>query len=105
MEGIAKPGGIVMSYETWAHVRKMVAAIPLEPTTFKGIPRQLVPYEVVEAESKASPFALEINERASVVNININMAAFDDASRSAARAALQRALDGFDTPSPKPNGT
>ncbi len=86
MEGIAKPGGIVMSYETWAHAKDMVDATALEPTIFKGIARQVVPYEVAQPSFEKAPG----------VQIAINMDAINEQSRSEARAALQRALDSFD---------
>ncbi len=47
LEGIAEPGGIVMSYETWAHARDLVEATQLAPITFKGIAREVRPYAVV----------------------------------------------------------
>lgn len=44
LETLAPPGGILMSYETWAHCRDMVAAVAIEPTHVKGIAREIVPY-------------------------------------------------------------
>lgn len=103
MEGIAKPGGIVMSYETWAHVKGMVEATALEPTTFKGIARQVIPYEVKQPSGTVSTAMAAINENVPGVRIAINMGAMNAESRNEARAALQRALDSFDDPSPKPS--
>lgn len=47
LEGIAEPGGIVMSYETWAHAKDLVEAKRLAPQHFKGIAREVTPYQVV----------------------------------------------------------
>src|SRR5690606_6171784 len=44
LQAIAEPGGIVMSYETFALVSDAVRARPLPPITVKGISRQIVPY-------------------------------------------------------------
>ena len=46
LQSIAEPGGIVVSYETFALVEDMVEAHPLEPITLKGISREVVPYAV-----------------------------------------------------------
>ena len=43
---IAEPGGIVLSYETYALVRDLVRAHPLPAITMKGISREVVPYAV-----------------------------------------------------------
>lgn len=47
LESIAEPGGIVMSYETYALVQDEVEGRPLEAITLKGISRQVVPYVLV----------------------------------------------------------
>lgn len=49
LESSAPPGGIVMSYETYAHVKDLVEATPKDPMRFKGIPREVIPYEVQRA--------------------------------------------------------
>lgn len=46
LEGIAEPGGIVVSYETYAHVRDQISATALEPVRFKGIARDVIPYRL-----------------------------------------------------------
>ena len=43
LQSIAEPGGIVISYETFALVRDMVAAHALPPITMKGISREIIP--------------------------------------------------------------
>lgn len=44
LQTIAEPGGIVMSYETFALVQDKISAKPLEPITLKGISREIIPY-------------------------------------------------------------
>jgi class 3 adenylate cyclase len=46
LQSIAKPGGIVISYETFALVSDVVAAHTLAPILMKGISREVIPYLV-----------------------------------------------------------
>jgi adenylate cyclase len=46
LQSIAKPGGIVISYETFALVSDVVAAHSLAPILIKGISREVIPYLV-----------------------------------------------------------
>jgi class 3 adenylate cyclase len=55
LEGVAEPGGIVMSYETYAHVRDLIEAEALEPTRFKGIARDITPYRVLRTAKGTAP--------------------------------------------------
>ena len=105
MEGIAKPGGIVMSYETWAHVQDMVTGTALEPTSFKGIAREVVPIELELPDRAIEPTDetdQSISERTPGVNIQIDLKGLDAAGTSAAREALLRALEDLGGPKAKP---
>jgi class 3 adenylate cyclase len=99
LEGIAKPGGIVMSYETWAHVRDLIDAAPLPPTRFKGISREVVPYEVILSETKEDS-GLVLKESVPGLQIFVNLASMDLPARNEARAALRRALEAVDLARP-----
>jgi class 3 adenylate cyclase len=46
LQSIAEPGGIVISYETFALVSDVIAAHSLPPITMKGISREVIPYSV-----------------------------------------------------------
>src|SRR5579863_10338409 len=46
LQSIAEPGGIVISYETFALVRDVITAHSLPPITMKGISREVIPYSV-----------------------------------------------------------
>lgn len=92
LEGIAKPGGIVMSYETWAHVQDLVVAVPLAPTRFKGISREVIPYEVILPDL-ADDAAFVLKENVPGLQIVANLGAMDGSARQEARAALRRVLD------------
>ena len=58
LQTIADPGGIVLSYETYALVRDLVRAQPLPAIQMKGISREVVPYAVeglIGASSRSAP--------------------------------------------------
>jgi adenylate cyclase len=56
LQSIAEPGGIVISYETFALVSDVMTAHALPPITMKGISREVVPYSVDSiADTSADP--------------------------------------------------
>lgn len=89
LEGIAEPGGIVMSYETYAHARDLVDAEPLEPQHFKGISREIVPYRVLRHGSNRGA----ASARAQGDNLVVEMQGLDAATREKITAAVRAALD------------
>ncbi len=46
LQSIAEPGGIVVSYETFALAGDVMAGHSLPPITMKGISREVIPYSV-----------------------------------------------------------
>jgi class 3 adenylate cyclase len=46
LQSIAEPGGIVISYETFALVSGVIVAHQLAPISMKGISREVIPYSV-----------------------------------------------------------
>ena len=90
MESIAEPGGIVMTYETYAHVRDLVVAEAAEPVQFKGVGRQVTPYHAKGAKvaNKLSELRPEIDDSRLVVDLG----ALDDKTRAAVQAAVRGAL-------------
>ncbi len=93
LESIAEPGGIVMSYETYALVQDHVEARALEPITLKGISRQVVPYGVnnifdAEVETK-TPMIAAKTER---LDLKLDLSDVQDAESAEIEAALKSAL-------------
>lgn len=88
LEGIAEPGGIVMSYETYALVQDMVNADPLEPQHFKGISREIIPYRV----QRAQPDKPQASTRIEGENLVVNMQGIDATTRAQIAAAVRAAL-------------
>lgn len=85
LESSAPPGGIVISYETYAHVRDLVEATPKEPMRFKGIPREVIPYEVQKA---ADPGQLDAVRRTGNV-LTIDLDQLDKETRAKIATVLK----------------
>lgn len=96
LQSIAPPGGIVLSYETYAHVRDLVRARPLEAITMKGISRQVVPYEVEGLIGDLAGRAYIISERVPGLELFLDTMAVDDAAAEHAREVLQEAIAALD---------
>ncbi|WP_083099813.1 adenylate/guanylate cyclase domain-containing protein [Pseudophaeobacter leonis] len=90
LESIAEPGGIVLSYETYAHVRDIVEAEPSEPVSFKGIAREIIPYHIkVQAPAADLAEALPGEEGDRLTG---DLGALDETARARLRATIQDAL-------------
>ncbi len=86
LESSAPPGGIVMSYETYAHVRDMVEVRERPAERFKGIQRDVIPYEVVRGGSAA-----ETAIRRDGTRVTIDLAQIDEETRTQLDAFLKGA--------------
>lgn len=87
LEGIAEPGGIVMSYETYALVQDLIDAVPGEPQQFKGIARDVTPYHVVP---KAEPKIMKPAQNDDVLFVDLG--SLNDQARARVRRAIETAL-------------
>lgn len=90
LESIAEPGGIVLSYETYAHVRDIVDATASDPVHFKGIAREIVPYHV-KSLAEASPVSA-IQGVDDDGRLTLDLGALDPSTRDRVRAAIKDAL-------------
>ncbi len=95
LQQIAEPGSIVMSYESFALVRDVVRAHPLPLITMKGISREVVPYAVdgLAGDEKRQHL---ISERATGVEIVVDLEAIDDEFIERTRRLLLSALATLD---------
>jgi class 3 adenylate cyclase len=93
LQSIAEPGGIVMSYETYALVQDRVRARPLEPITLKGISRQVVPY-VIEGIYEGWPAGeADILEKMSKrLHLHVDLTDLEETEGEAIETALEAAL-------------
>jgi class 3 adenylate cyclase len=100
LQSIAEPGHIVVSYETYALVREMVAARKLPPISMKGISHEVIPY-AIEGMLDASGRQTRIFSEHLIgldLDLDPSLVATDDAER--ARAALRDALAALEASKP-----
>lgn len=92
LQSIAEPGGIVMSYETYALVNDMVRAHPMPPIMVKGIRREIVPYafEGLVDELKQRPNV--ISEHGKGVDVFLDLEVMDKVAVERTRRLLQQAI-------------
>ena len=105
LQSIAEPGGIVMSYETFALVSDIVRAHPLPPISVKGISRQIVPYafEGLVEELRQRPNV--ISERSMGVELFLDLDVIDRGAAERTRRLLEEALAAIDTKAKTRPGT
>ncbi|ABD08263.1 adenylate/guanylate cyclase [Rhodopseudomonas palustris HaA2] len=91
LQAIAEPGGIVISYETYALVSDIIAAHTLPSITMKGISREVVPYAVdhLRDGSEASDVVIE---KLPGLEFYLDAAAMNPADSDKVRAVLEQAL-------------
>jgi adenylate cyclase len=93
LQSIAEPGTIVISYETYALVRDIVTARPLEPIQVKGVSREVRPYVVDGVrDEKGMPSAV-FSEHGAGLEFYLDVGMLDEQNVQRARSLLERALD------------
>ncbi|MGP9811784.1 adenylate/guanylate cyclase domain-containing protein [Rhodopseudomonas sp. NSM] len=95
LQAIAEPGGIVISYETYALVSDIIAAHTLPSITMKGISREVVPYAVdhLRDGSEASNVVIE---KMPGLEFYLDAAAVTPADSDKVRAVLLQALSSLE---------
>jgi class 3 adenylate cyclase len=101
LQSIAEPGGIVVSYETFALAREIIEAHALQPITMKGISREVVPYSVDSVRDTPAK-ADVIVERVTGMDLYLDPSAVDAKGVDRIRAALNDALAELDRRQAKP---
>jgi class 3 adenylate cyclase len=92
LQSIAEPGGICLSYETYALVRDMVRARPLPAIAMKGISREVVPYAVEGLLGDLAQRPQVISEHATGLDFFLDLEAIDDKAAERAKKRLAEAL-------------
>lgn len=96
LQSIAPPGGIVVSYETYALVRDLVAAHALPAVTMKGIAREVVPY-AIEGLLAPDGTTLEVfSEHSTGLDLYLDMGRIDKSTSESVRSVLNRAISALD---------
>jgi adenylate cyclase len=101
LQSIAEPGGIVVSYETFALAREIIEAHALPPITMKGISREVVPYSV-DSVRDTSAKADVIVERVTGMDLYLDPSAVDAQGVDHIRSVLSEALAELDRRQTKP---
>lgn len=92
LQSIAEPGGICLSYETYALVRDLVRARPLPPLAMKGISREVVPYAVEGLLGEIAQRPQVISEHVTGLDLFLDLEALDERSVERVRQRLAEAL-------------
>jgi adenylate cyclase len=92
LQAIAEPGGICLSYETFALVRDLVRARPLEPIQMKGVSREIVPYSVEGLLGEVAQRQHVISEHATGLDLFVDLEALDKDGAERAKKRLAEAL-------------
>ncbi len=104
LERAAPPGGILISYETYALVKDTVCCRERGRIQAKGIAHPVAAYEVLDLYENLDAGDRPVREELPHVRIDLDLAAMSEDERREAAASLRRALDrlvAFDRPSPR----
>ena len=96
LQSIAEPGGIVLSYETFALVRDIVHARALAPISVKGISREVVPFAIEGFVSAGEGQPTVFSEHTAGLDFFMDVEAVDEAVAARARAVLEGAIAALD---------
>ena len=92
LEGIAEPGGVALSHETYLLVKDMVSAEALEPITVKGIRRPVTPYRVTESKTNGQADAPVIRAAVHGFRLFADLQKLNGEARKSAVKELKSAL-------------
>ena len=101
LQSIAEPGGIVISYETFALARDVISAHPLPAITMKGISREVIPYSVDDVLDD-TPKGDVIVERVKGLDFYLDPSLVDPQGVDRIRSILSDALATLDKTQAKP---
>ncbi len=93
LEHEAPPGGILISYETYAHVRDEVCCEERGPIQVRGITHPVASYRVIDLYENLGEHRRVIREHHPNIRIELDLDALSEDERRAAVELLQRALD------------
>ncbi len=96
LQSVAPPGGIVVSYETYALVRDMVAGCSLPAVSMKGIAREVVPYAIEGLLAEDGTTLSVLNEHSTGLDLYFDVGRLDASTSVSARAVLSKAISALD---------
>ncbi len=95
LQSVAAPGGITLSYETYALVSDIVRASPQDPIRMKGISRDVVPY-AIEGDLAAEAAETVFSEHARGIDFYIDVDALEAEGAARLRKRLLETLAAVD---------
>jgi class 3 adenylate cyclase len=101
LQSIAEPGGIVVSYETFALASDVISAHPLPAITMKGISREVIPYSVDNVQDDTAKGDV-IVERVKGLDLYLDPSMVDPQGVDRIRSILSDALAALDKAPAKP---
>jgi adenylate cyclase len=101
LQSIAEPGGIVVSYETFALAREIIEAHALPAITMKGISREVIPYSVDSVRDTAAAGDIMV-ERTRGLDFYLDPTDIDAQGIDRIRSILTDALAKLDRRPPGP---
>ena len=93
LESAAEPGGILISYETYAHVNDLIHCEKRGEITVKGIAYPVDTYRVVDAFDDLDRDRQVFREQRPHLKLDFDPDAMSELERQQAASVLQRALD------------
>ena len=93
LQQISEAGQIVISYETYALVRRILAAHPLQPITMKGIGRKVIPYVVDGLLNESGEMTEIYNEHMTGLDFYLDPTVMNAGNAERIRSMLRRAID------------
>ncbi|MGZ5855245.1 MAG: adenylate/guanylate cyclase domain-containing protein [Xanthobacteraceae bacterium] len=96
LQSISEAGHIVISYETFALVSKVVVAHPLPPITMKGISREVIPYAVDNVHDASAASSDVVVEHLSGLDFYLDPSIVDSKEVDRVRTVLVGALAALD---------
>jgi len=96
LQSIAAPGGIVVSYETYALVRDMVTGRSLPEVSMKGISRVVVPYAIDGLQAPDGTTLQVFSEHSTGLDLYLDLGRLDSTAATSARAVLAKAISALD---------
>jgi adenylate cyclase len=102
LQSIAEPGGIVISYETFALVNDIITSHALPPITMKGISREVIPYAVDSMIDTSADKGDVVIERMPGLDFYLDPSIVKSSDAERIRSVLLGALSALDKSQVKP---
>lgn len=93
LEQMAPPGEILISYETYAHVKDQICCEALGEINVKGFSHAVATYQVIDLYDKLAKSRKLIHEESARLKLDIDMEEMSTKERSDAVTVLKHALD------------